>query len=456
MVRVAGRTSPAGWKDPILTEAAIILTLILANAVFAGAEIAVVALRRRRIQELAEGGHRGARAVLELRQNPERFLATVQIGITVVGATAAAFGGASLALRLTPLIQRVPWLRSDAETIALALVVGIISYLSIVLGELVPKSLALRSAERYAVLMARPLVALSWLSRPLVWFLSTSANVVLRPFGDRTTFTEARLSAEELQELVEDAAKAGSIHRTAGEIASRALEFSGRSVADVMVPRQEVVMIPKGARPDEVRRLLLERSHSRMPVFEDRVDNVVGYVNVRDLLSVAWERQLIVLEDVIRPAWFVPETMKAVELLHQMQRQRLPFAIVVDEYGGTSGIVTMEDLVEELVGEIFSEYADGTLPGIRVEADGTAIVSGGMQVRELNRALEIDLPEGETWSTLAGLVLELSGRVPQAGETIRLEQGISLEIIDASPRHVRAIRIRRPTKAPSREPGDTR
>jgi len=191
-------------------------------------------------------------------------------------------------------------------------------------------------------------------------------------------------------------------------------------------------------------------------VFEDRVDNVVGYVNVRDLLSVAWERQLIVLEDVIRPAWFVPETMKAVELLHQMQRQRLPFAIVVDEYGGTSGIVTMEDLVEELVGEIFSEYADGTLPGIRVEADGTAIVSGGMQVRELNRALEIDLPEGETWSTLAGLVLELSGRVPQAGETIRLEQGISLEIVDSSPRHVRAIRIRRATKAPSREPGDTR
>ncbi|HQP35256.1 MAG TPA: CNNM domain-containing protein, partial [Polyangiaceae bacterium] len=174
--------------------------LILANGFFAGAEIAVVALRKARIQELAEGGHRGAAAVLKLRQDPERFLATVQIGITVVGATAAAFGGASIAARLRPVLERVSWLRDEAGAIALALVVGLISYVSIVLGELVPKSLALRSAERFAISVARPLAALSWLSRPLVWFLSASANVVLRPFGDRTTFTETRHSAEELQE----------------------------------------------------------------------------------------------------------------------------------------------------------------------------------------------------------------------------------------------------------------
>ncbi|MBI5536452.1 MAG: HlyC/CorC family transporter [Deltaproteobacteria bacterium] len=421
--------------------------LILANGFFAGAEIAVVALRKARIQELAEGGHRGAAAVLKLRQDPERFLATVQIGITVVGATAAAFGGASIAARLRPVLEGVSWLRAEAGAIALALVVGLISYLSIVLGELVPKSLALKSAERFAISVARPLAALSWFSRPLVWFLSASANVVLRPFGDRTTFTETRHSAEELQDLVEEAAKAGSIHPAAGEIASRALDFSGLSVADVMVPRQDVVMIPRGAPQDEIRRLLLEHTHNRMPIFEDRIDNVVGYVNVRDLLAVAWEQRLIVLEDVTRPAWFVPESMRAVDLLHQMQLQHLPFAIVVDEYGGTSGIVTMEDLVEELVGEIFSEYAPGAAMLIKKELDGSAIVAGTTPIRDVNRELGIELPEGETWSTLAGLVLELSGRVPVTGESIQSEGGITLEVVDSSPRRVRAIRIRIPADA---------
>lgn len=181
----------------ILSELAVILALILVNGVFAGAEIALVALRTTRLRELSEQGHGAARAALALRDEPERFLATVQVGITVVSATAAAFGGASIATRLTPLIAGVPLLAKYAHQIALGAVVACVSYLSIVIGELVPKSVALRAAEQYSLLIARPLLALSWLARPLVWLLTASSNVLLRPFGDKTTFTEARYSAEE-------------------------------------------------------------------------------------------------------------------------------------------------------------------------------------------------------------------------------------------------------------------
>jgi putative hemolysin len=436
----------------ITAELLVIVALVLANGFFAGAEIAVVALRRTRIQELAEQGRRGTRAVLALRANPERFLATVQIGITVVGATAAAFGGETIAARLQSKFERVIWIQQYAEGAALAVVVAGISYLSIVVGELVPKSLALRSAERYALLVAQPLVALSWVARPVVWFLGTSANLLLKPFGDKTTFTETRHSAEELQALVAQATKAGTIHPEAGEIASRALEMPELRVADVMVPRQDVTMIPRHAPPEILRRILLEQTHSRMPVYEERIDNVVGYISIKDLLAIAWDRQLIVLEDVIRVPYFVPESKLAVELLKDMRDRHMPFAIVVDEQGGMSGIVTMEDLVEELVGEIFSEYAPDEPQLIMKEPDGAAVVSGRAPLREVERALGIELPDEGAWTTIAGLSLAISGTIPSAGEVLRLPNGITIEILDASPRRVRTVRVRPPATQARRAP----
>ncbi|MGQ0507059.1 MAG: hemolysin family protein [Myxococcaceae bacterium] len=213
----------------------VILALILVNGILAGSEIAVVSLRRTRLKELAEGGRRAARAVQKLREQPERFLATVQIGITVVGSTAGAFGGASFAQDLEPLLARVPGLAPHAEAVALIMVISLVSYLSLVLGELVPKSLALRSAEGYALLVGRPLLALSSLARPLVWFLTASSNALLRIFGDRTNFIESRLSPEELQQLVGEASgKGGTLHPAAGKIATRALELGDLVAADVM------------------------------------------------------------------------------------------------------------------------------------------------------------------------------------------------------------------------------
>lgn len=425
----------------IVTEILIILVLVLANAVFSGAEIAVVALRKNRIEELAAQGKGSARAVLALRAQPETFLATVQVGITVVGATAAAFGGSSLAERLEPYIAINAWLTEHAEGVALAIVISAVSYLSIVIGELVPKSLALRGAERYALLVSRPLLMLSTFAKPLVWLLSSSANVLLRPFGDSTTFTETRHSPGELQQLVEEAAEAGTVHPEAAEIAARALALPELTVAEVMVPRQQVVAISQDASLDEMRRVLLEQTHSRLPVFDGTIDNVVGYLSVKDVLAVAWEQQLLILRDVIRPAFFVPEMKKAVDLLKELRARRLPFAIVVDEHGGLSGIVTMEDLLEELVGEIFHEHEVGELDSIRPSGDDSVLVDGSAAIRDVNRALELELPDDGDYTTLAGLVLQLAGRMPRVGDKLSLPSGLTLEVADASPRRVRSVRI---------------
>jgi putative hemolysin len=450
--------TPADGKGdaPILPELLLLLALVLANGIFAGAEIAIVALRKTRLQELIDGGRSSARAVLLLKECPERFLATVQIGITVVGASAAAFGGASLAERIAPLLARIGWLAPHADSVALGLVIAFVSYLSIVLGELVPKSLALRSAETYALLVSRPLVWLSWLARPLVWFLTASSNAVLRPFGDRTAFSEVRHSAEELRQLVEEAAREGTVHPHACEIASRALDFGELTAGEVMVPRPQVVMLPRHATPEEVRRILLESTHSRMPVYEGRVDNVVGYVNVKDLLAFAWEQKLIVLEDVMRPAYFVPEPQRAVDLLQDMRRKRIPFAIVVDEQGGMSGIITFEDLVEELVGELFNEHSRDVPESILREPDGALVVSAGAPIREVNRALQAELPENGEWRTVAGLCLAITGRIPCTGERLELPNGLTLEIVDATARRVRQVRIRarRSSPAPALQPGE--
>jgi len=413
-----------------------VTALVAANGVFAGAEIAIIALRKTRLSQLVEEQRPGARAVQQLRDAPERFLATVQIGITVVGATAAAFGGASLARRIAPTLEAVPGLARYSEQLALALVVALVSFLSLVLGELVPKSLALRGAERYALLVGQPLLGLATLARPMVWLLTAASNAVLRPFGDRTTFAESRLSAEELEQLVDEAGRVGALDAPTAEIASRALAFRDLTAGEVMVPRSRVVALPRDASAADLKRLVLEEGRSRMPVYQGSLDNVVGYVMAKDLAAMAWERELIVLEDLIRPVHFVPESAKAVQVLRDLQRRRTQIAVVVDEHGGVAGLLTLEDLVEELVGEILGEREEPEALFQR-EPGGTALVRGDAPIREVNRALDLDLPEGDGFTTVAGLSIALAGAVPERGTRLTTGQGTQLEVVDASPRVVR-------------------
>jgi putative hemolysin len=420
-------------------ELLIVLALVLANGLFAGAEIAILSVRKARVLDRARAGHRGALAVQALREAPERFLATVQIGITVVSSAAAAFGGASIAASLTPMLERLG-LGVHAHQAALAIVVVSISFLSLVLGELVPKSLALRYSDTYSFLVSRPLLRLSQIARPLVWFLTACSNLVLRLFGDRTSFTEARVSRDELQQLVEEAAQAGSVDAKSSEIASRALELADVTVSEVMVRREEVVAIGRRASAEEVRRVLVEAGHNRVPVHDGDLDRLVGYVVARDLLAAAWERGPIAVDDLVRPLFVVPLMARASVVLREMQARRVQIAAVVDEHGGTAGIVTLVDLVEEVIGDVAYEDEDPEQL-VQPESDRTALVAGWVPIRKVNRALGTALPIAREHTTMAGLCLALALTVPPAGARLQAPDGTTLEVVDASPRRVRMVRV---------------
>jgi putative hemolysin len=432
----------------LLQEALIILGLVLLNGIFAGAEIALVAMRRTRLRELASDGSRGARAALFLKEQPERLLATVQIGITAVSATAAAYGGSTIARDLTPVFRELGAGRY-ADDVAFATVVAAVTYLSVVLGELVPKSLALHAAEGYSLAVARPLVGLATLMRPLVWFLTASANAILRLFRDSTTFVEARHSPEELQQFVEDAAASGSLDPSAGEIASRAFEFGELPVSAVMVPRRQIVAIDATKPPEAIRDMILDAGFSRFPVHDGHLEGVYGYVVAREVLGqLALDRPLD-LRALVRPIHFVPDTTPASSALKELQRLRTPLALVVHEVGAVVGLVTIEDLVEELVGEIMSED-DEPPPSIEPDADGSYVVQGSLPLHEVNRALDIELPDDEA-DTIGGLCVARRGWIPRAGDRFEFDDGVVLEVLEVAPRRVVSVRVRVPPRSARNE-----
>ncbi len=423
------------------SEFAVLLGLILLNGVFAGAEIALVSVRPTRLAELADAGSGGAAAALRLKADPERLLATVQVAISLVSAGAGAFGGAAFASDLAPLLARYEPLAGASHEIALVLVVAVIAYLSLVLGELVPKSIALRGADRYALLAARPIEWLAVLARPAVWFLMRSSNSVLRVIGDHTSFVEGRISREELSAIVDDATERAGVDPEAGEIASRALDLSELTAQDVMVHRRLVVALPEDSTVEQLRKALLDDGHRRVPIYGQNIDDVKGYVSWRDVLERLWSGAPIDVASILRPCWFVPDSTSAMDLLREMQKRRAHMAIVVDEHGGTAGIVTLEDLLEELVGEIESEH-DTVGDWFVREPSGAFVVQGTAPIRDVNRALDIDLEEPDDVTTLSGLCVRLAGgRLPKPGDVLAAG-AVTLEAVEVSTRRVRSVRIR--------------
>lgn len=416
------------------------MALVALNGLLAGSELAIVSIRKTRVDELLRQGRSGAPAVARLRSDPERFLATVQIGITVVGSAAGAFGGASIARDLEPVLR--PALGNLAPEVAFALVVGAVSYFSLVLGELVPKSLALRAGESYALIVSRPLLVLSRLSGPLVWVLTASSNAVLRLFGDRTNFIESRVSPGEIQQLVDEATNAGTVHPAAGEVVARALELGDVTAAHVMIPRGDVVGISARADAGAIRRIILENGKSRFVVYEGTIDEIVGYVTLRDLVSVLMEDTLLVLDDAIRAPLVVPRAMLCADLLAEMRRTQIQLALVIDEGGSVIGIATMEDVLGELVGDVGGEHGEPRRTDVLRRPDGSFEIDAAASLREVRRALDRDLPGGDEALTVAGLVLELAGRIPRPGEEIELPDGSRIEVLEASTHRIKRVRLR--------------
>ncbi len=424
----------------IVGELLIIAALVFINSLFVAAEIALVTVRRSRLQQMMEEGDPDARRVARLIADPSRFLAVIQIGITFVGFLAAAYAGANLAVALERVIAGVQPLADQAGVIALLLVTALVSVVTIIFGELVPKRLALAHAERYALLVSRPVILLGRLLRPLVWLLTAITNAVTRLLGVGE-IDEGRLTSEEIRILVERGGEQGVIEAEEEQMIGAVLELGQRRVHEVMVPRIDIAALSAEAPLDELVDTIVKEGHSRIPVYEETIDNVVGILYAKDLLPyLKGVDHPPPTRTLLRAPLFVPESMTIDDLLHSLQRRKVHIAIVLDEYGGTAGLVTIEDLIEEIVGEIQDEY-DVEEPMIEALAGNEARIDGRASVDDLAEHFDISLngSDSEEYDTVGGLVYHHIGGVPKVGDKVQVNDALSLTVESTDGRRVGKI-----------------
>jgi putative hemolysin len=427
----------------MIIELLIVLALILANGFFSGAEMAIVASRRGRLRQLAADGDAAARTALELASSPDRFLPTVQIGITLVGTLAAAYGGDRLVSDLARWIkEHAPaWLAGWAQPIALVVFVALLSFVTLLLGELVPKRLALRRAESFARLAAPAMHWFSRVTRPLVWVMSRATSAVLFLLGVRAEH-EPSVSVDDIEHLLEAGRAEGVLEAVEQAVAAEALRLGERTVRDIMRPRIDLDALDIETPGGEILGAIAMAGYSRLPVYEGSLDHILGYVLLKDVLRHTWMGWPLELRKMLHRALFVPETMPLDRLLGLFQREKNQLAIVLDEYGGTEGLVTLEDVLEELVGEIHDEHRTETADFVQ-RADGSWLVDGGASIEELVRRLEVRpdvLPRD--YSTVSGLVLAELERIPATGDQVEW-RGVVLEVVDMDGRRIDKLLVRR-------------
>ena len=419
-----------------------ILILIIANGFFSGSEMAVVSVRRSRIDHLAEEGQRAAQVVGRLKDEPDRFLATVQIGVTLVSSLGSAIGGALAVQHLAPIFAEssLPLIPESSEALAIGTVVVIISYLSLVLGELVPKSLALRYSERVAFFVARPLDFFSWLFTAGVKLLTASTNGLLYLTGTGAKAVEAVVSEDEVKYIIREGAEKGVFDETEQEFIQSVFDFADTSVREVMTPRTEIQGLPVQTDTQEALSAMIESSFSRMPIFEEDLDQIVGIVHIKELLRGREQNPQSSIQDFLHTAYFVPDSMQISHLLRELQLRRVQMSIVVNEFGTVVGIATIEDLLEEIVGEIQDEFdVDEELP---VQELGPEIwlVAGGVALDDLQENPGLPVEETNDYRTLAGFLLARLERIPKGGEIVQHE-GYRMTIVNMDGRRIDKVKI---------------
>jgi putative hemolysin len=390
------------------------------NAFFAAAEIALISIRRTRVRQLAEEGDKRAKTVQRLLDNPTRFMATLQIGVTLVGFLASAIGAVSLAVPLATALRRVHFaiIADNAMGIAVFLVTLAVGFITLVAGEVGPKSLALQHSERVALWFGPIINFFAVLLTPAVKIVTWASDLLVRPFGGHVRFSAPIVTEEELKMLVEAGEEEGVLEEEEKEMIHSIFEFTDTIVRQVMVPRIDMKCVEVSAGLNDLLEVIIRYGHSRIPVYEDNVDNIVGIVHAKDLLPVfAQELHESNIRAVMRSAYFIPETKKIDELMAEFKRSKIQMAIVRDEYGGTAGLVTLEDLLEEIVGDIMDEY-DIEERMIEIIDHDHAIVSARMDVDDLNEQMDLNIPESEDYETIGGFVFDLFGRQPAQGEIV--------------------------------------
>jgi putative hemolysin len=417
-------------------EIGLVLLLVVVNAAFAGSEVALISLREGQLRRLEHEGEQGRR-VVRLARDPNRFLSTIQIGITLAGFLASAAAAVSLARPLVPLLD---FLGRAAGPAAVVIVTLVLTYLTLVVGELAPKRIALQTPERWARRAARPLAVISTLTRPAVWVLSRSTDLLVRLAGADPGRQREDVTEEEVRDMI---VTGGVFRPEQRRILAEAIEVGERRLSDVLVPRRDVVAIPADASVQAAIGLLVGTTHGRAPVCRGDLDQVVGLVTLQDLVGAEGP-----VADRVRPVVALPESMGVLDALRRLQAEREQLAIVINEYGGTEGIVTVEDLLEELVGEIYDEF-DPDSHSIRRQPDGSLVLPGSFPVHDLPD-LGLSLPEGD-YATIAGLVLDRMGRIPGQGETVEVG-GWRLEVLEVDRRAITRLRLV-PLTDPTRDAG---
>jgi putative hemolysin len=428
--------TPIPWVD-----VAIILALVVLNGIFAMTELAIVSARTARLQAMVNAGSKGANAVLLLREDPGRFLSSVQIGITAISILAGAFSGERLG---GPIGERLAFIIRDPEvahSIGFAIAIILTTYLSLIIGELVPKQIALRNPEPVAALAARPMIILARVTAPLVWTLDASSAAIFRLMGIKRESRE-QVTAEELHLIVAEASRSGVIEESERAIISGVVRLADRPVRNVMTPRTDVDWIDADADPDEVRETLLDTPHTRLPVAEGSVEAIIGIVQARDVMSALLRGQPVDLRALARPVAIVPDQVDAMDALETLRKADVPMVMVHDEYGHFEGIVTPADLLSAIAGEFASDHDLYDEPMLVEREDGSLLISGQMPIDSLADRLDLTLPEDPEYATVAGFALWAFKHLPQVGESFD-DQGWRFEIVDLDGRKIDKLLVER-------------
>jgi len=424
----------------LFLELAIVAALICINGLLAMAELAVVSSRRSRLQALVDRGVSGSRRALALASDPGKFLSSVQIGITLVGVLSGAFSGATLGLRLAGLFESAGFSAGSAEAVGVGLVVAAITYTSLIVGELVPKQIALRNPERIAVKVAPAMTVLARIASPLVWLLDVSGRLVLKALGHAAQ-PEHRITDEEIRSLIAEAETAGLIEPGERAMIAGVMRLGDRPVRAVMTPRREVDVIDVSDEPEDIRRAIMESVHSRLPVHDGETEEILGVVQAKDLLDACLRGHHPDVRAHLRTAPFVPDTADALDVVDVIKNSTVHIALVHDEYGHFEGVVTNSDILAAIVGEFRTD--EGPVEPDAVQRDdGSWLISGSMPVDEMADRLSIAVPPERAYHTAAGFVLNELGYLPEIGETFDT-QGWRFEVVDLDGRRIDKILARR-------------
>lgn len=410
----------------MLTEILFLMILIALNAFFAASEMALISLNDNKIRMMAEEGHKKANRVKKLLDEPSRFLATIQIGITLAGFLASAYAAESFKEQLVKLIQQtgIPVPEIWLGNISMFVITVILSYVTLVLGELVPKRLAMKKAEEIAMLAIGPLGLLSTITSPFVKLLTISTNFFVRLFGVDPHADDEKVTEEEIRMMVDVGEEKGAIQEIEKQMINNIFEFNNKTVSDIMTHRTEVIALPVEASLREVIDLINTEKYSRIPVYRENIDDIIGVLHSKDLIQFITHehsQEGFPLEKFIRPAYFVPSSKRTDELFRDLQKTRTHIAVIIDEYGGTAGIVTIEDLIEEIVGNIFDEYDEEVRDIDKLDED-TYLINGTVSLDAVEDYFDIKLPT-EEYDTLSGFVIGQLGRIPGKDEQTVIEYG---------------------------------